>query len=116
MKTRGLRTLLLLIALTGQTVFGCASQQPVSVRERFEGIQVGMPRSEVEARLGHPVLCYNVHPLVVDEEAWYLPPPQIGLVDAPWGPGSICVRYTIDGRVASKDLNPQCQERKNMAA
>ena len=114
----GLRTLLLLLALAAQTASGCAHHPPPSVRELFGAIQVGMPCSEVEARLGPAVARHStvLPPRVGDDVAWYLPPPELGPADSPWGEGSICVRYTADNRVACKSLNPQCREPEDTLA
>ena len=109
------RTKLSLLAVAAITAGAfCAYQRAgqVRVREVFDLIKPGMLCAEVEAMLGQPVLRYSavVSPLVGDDEAWYLPPPEIGPVDAPWGPGTICVVYSLDNRVVSKRLNPQWRE------
>ena len=82
------------------------------VRVLFDSVQPGMSSAEVDAMLGQPVLryCTVVPPRVGNDEAWYLPPPEIGPLDAPWGPGTICVVYSVDNRVVSKQLNPQWRE------
>jgi hypothetical protein len=82
---------------------------PLSVRESFELVQPGMSCAEVEAVLGAPRLryCTVLPPRLGDDEAWYLEPPALGPVDAPWGPGTICVVYSVDDRVVEKRLNPQ---------
>lgn len=99
-------------AITALAFCACQGAGPVRVREVFDLVNPGMSCAEVEAMLGQPVLrCSSfVSPLVGDEEAWYLPPPEIRLLDAPWGPGTICVVYSHDNRVISKRLNPQLRE------
>ena len=101
-----------ILALAGQGLPGCAHHPPPSARELFDAIQVGMPCSEVEARLGPPVQRYStVLPPMIGDEAWYLPPPELGPVDSPWGCGTILIEYTAENRVASKKFNPQWKER-----
>jgi hypothetical protein len=87
------------------------------VQEVFDSINPGMSCAEVEATLGKPVLryCTVVPPRVGDDEAWYLPPPEIGPFDAPWGPGTICVVYSVDNTVVAKRLNPQWRAPETLA-
>jgi hypothetical protein len=78
-----------------------------SPRELFAHIAVGMPRAKVDALLGPP----TVPPSSPEEEAWYLPPPQLRPEESPFAPGTIGIHFTKDGRVASKRLNPQFRDR-----
>ena len=112
MKALGFRALPLVLAVAAPALPGCAHHQP-SARELFDAIQVGMPCSEVEARLGPPVRRYStvLPPRIGGDEAWYLPAPALEPWEYPWGFGTICVEYTIDDVVASKKLNPQWKER-----
>lgn len=77
--------------------------------ELFAAIEPGMPRAVVEAKLGAPVAEHApvLPPLVGECEVWYLPPPTLRPIDSPWGPGSIRIGYSADGRVSDKQLNPQ---------
>jgi hypothetical protein len=96
------------ILLSVWFALGCAhTKQAASPRELFAKIQVGMSRSEVEALLGTP----TVQQLSPDDEAWYLPPPRIEHHESPIALGTIGVRFTADGRVASKSLHPQFRDR-----
>jgi hypothetical protein len=74
-----------------------------SSREMFDRVQVGMMRSEVDALLGSP----RSPQLSLEGDAWYLPPPQIELWESPFAPGTIGIRFTADGKVASKRFNSQ---------
>ena len=67
--------------------------------------------------LGAPLLRYASaeSPLPATVDAWYLPPPPLGPVDSPWGPGSINVTYGSDGRVVGKRLNPHVQDPESAA-
>jgi hypothetical protein len=69
-------------------------------RQLFAKIQIGMPRSDVDAILGAPA----IHHLSMGNIQWYLPPPDgtNGL------PGQIGIRFTPGDRVESKQLNPDC--------
>src|SRR5436309_2498158 len=87
---------------------GCAHQEAsASPRDLFAKVQIGMPRLQVDALLGAP----SVPQLSPDQDAWYLPPPRIEFHESPFAPGTIGVRFTADGRVASKRLNPQFRDR-----
>ena len=89
-------------------VAGCAHRQHVATpRDLFAKIQTGMSRSEVDALLG----LQTIPQLSPDDDAWYLPPPRIELHESPFAPGTIGIRFTSDGRVASKRLNPQFRDR-----
>ena len=91
----------------------CATDREVlSVRELFDGIQIGLARSEVEARLGPPVSrsAIGAAPLA-GEEAWYLPAPALEAFESPYAPGTIGVTYGPDGCVVEKRLNPQYRDR-----
>jgi len=89
-------------------VVGCAhTRQAASPSELYGKIQIGMSRPEVDALLGAP----TVSQLTPDGDAWYLPPPRIELYESPFAPGTIGVRFTANGRVASKRLNPQFRDR-----
>lgn len=78
-----------------------------SPRELLSKIEIGMERAKVEALLG----ASRVPDLPPDQEVWYLPSPQIEPHESPYAIGTIGVRYTAEGRVASKRLNPQYRER-----
>ena len=87
---------------------GCAhTHRDTSVRELFAKIQIGMSRSQVDALLGPP----TAPQLSPDADAWYLPSPRIKSHESPFAPGTIGIRFTDEGRVASKTLNPQAQSR-----
>jgi hypothetical protein len=86
----------------------CTERSAPTTRQLFDRIEIGMSRAEVDALLGTPVERYKRGPPPSeDEHAWYLLPPEIGLVEAPYAPGSIGVVFHPDGRVASKQINPQ---------
>jgi hypothetical protein len=78
-----------------------------SPRELFAKIEIGMPRSKVDALLGLP----TVAQLSSDQDTWYLPPPRIESHESPYAPGTIGVRFLDSGTVASKRLNPQFRDR-----
>jgi hypothetical protein len=92
-----------------RTSQGVADQPIATVRERFQAIEVGMPRAEVEAVLGPSLLRQDAFlpPQQRAQIAWYLPPPRIGHEESPWGAGAICIRYDHADRVTQKELNPQ---------
>ena len=95
-------------AFLSACLLGCAHHQAsASPRELFAKIQIGMPRSQVDALLGAP----SVPQLSPEQDAWYLPPPRIELHESPAAPGTIGIRFAADGRVASKTLNPQFRNR-----
>ena len=90
----------------GLAWLGSGCPQPrghASPRELFSGIQIGMDRAKVEALLGAP----TVPQLSPDQDVWYLAPPRIEPRESPYAFGTIGIRYTTAGRVASKRLNPQ---------
>jgi hypothetical protein len=110
------RTLGLTVAAISRVAMcACQGTSPVCGRELFDSVKPGMSCAEVESLLGRPVLryCTVAPPGVGNDEAWYLPPPEIGPVDSPWGPGTIGVVYAMDNRVVSKRLNPQWREPPN---
>ena len=87
-------------------LFSCAHPQPeASPRSLYDQVDIGMSRADVEALLGEPVS------RSFEDEAWYLPPPQLEPAESPYAPGTIGMRFTPDGRVASKRLNPQFRPR-----
>jgi hypothetical protein len=118
MTSKQRQALLLLAAIAIHEVTGCASQRALTVPELFDGIRVGMSCTEVETMLGRPVLRYAtvMPPRLGEDEAWYLPPPDLDPIESPWGWGAILVVYSVDGRVASKELNPQWRESKKPLA
>jgi hypothetical protein len=84
--------------------WGCAHHTArTSPRELFSKIEIGMPRSQVDLLLGAP----SFPGRSPDQEVWYLLPPRIELHESPFAPGTIGIRFTENGRVASKRLNPQ---------
>ena len=107
-RTHGLMSVMSALTFGACVVIGCAHrQQTASPEQLFARIQVGMSRSEVDALLGPP----TVPQASPDSDAWYLPPPRIEPYESPFAPGTIGVRFTSDGRVASKRLNPQFRDR-----
>ena len=42
---------------------------------------------------------------------WYLPSPALEPHESPYAPGTIGIHYTAEGRVASKEWNPQFRQR-----
>jgi hypothetical protein len=66
-----------------------------------------MSRSAADALLGDPI----VPPVSSEQEVWYLPPPSIEPHESPFAPSTIGLRFTADGKVASKRLNPQFKQR-----
>lgn len=109
--------LLVRFAIPVVALSACQATGPLRVRDVFDRITPGMSCAEVEAMLGQPVLrcCTVATPRVGNDEAWYLPPPEIGPLDAPWGQGAIFVVYSVDNRVVSKRLNPQWREPETRA-
>lgn len=96
----------------------CVTTPARTTTQRFHDIRLGASEAEVEALLGAPLLRYvsAEPPLPATVDAWYLPPPPLGPVDSPWGPGSIVVTYASDGRVVAKRLNPHVREPEAAAA
>lgn len=90
----------------------CVATPAGTTTQRFHEIPIGAREAEVEALLGAPLLRYvsAETPLPATVDAWYLPPPPLGPVDSPWGPGSIVVTYGSDGRVVGKRLNPHVRD------
>jgi hypothetical protein len=86
---------------------GCTHQRAgASPRDLFAKIEIGMSRSAVEALLGSPV----TQALSPGRDTWYLPPPRLELREAPFAPGTIGVRFSLDGKVEWKQLNPQFRD------
>jgi hypothetical protein len=107
MITHGLFRLVSTLLFGAWLVVGCAHRQGATPRELFAKIEIGMSRSEVDALLGSPFLPQ----LSPDDDTWYLPPPKIESHESPFAPGAIGVRFTIEGKVTSKYLNPQYRGR-----
>jgi hypothetical protein len=78
------------------------------IRSRYEAVELGSARADVELTLGRPLSEWAQH--TVPErpawEAWYLPVPPLHPWDSPYAPGCIGVTY-VDDRVIEKTLNPQ---------
>ncbi len=79
----------------------------ISPSELYLKIQPGMSRAEVDALLGSP----TSPQLAVGDTVWYLSAPRIEPHESPAAPGTIGVRFTADGKVASKLMNPQAGEK-----
>lgn len=112
MRSTRIQVRLLLGALAGLFATACASPRPATVPELFDCIRVGMSCSEVESVLGQPVdrEATQSPPWRGEQEVWYLPPTALEPVESPWGPGTIRVTYSAEGRVVAKLLNPQWRE------
>ncbi|MBL8738518.1 MAG: hypothetical protein JNL12_18970 [Planctomycetes bacterium] len=107
-----------LAALLACLPAACVTTPARTTTQRFHEIRIGASEAEVEALLGAPLIRYASAepPLPATVDAWYLPPPPLGPVDSPWGPGSIVVTYGSDGRVVGKRLNPHVLDPEPAAA
>jgi len=107
-----------LVALLACLPAACVTTPARTTTQRFHDIRIGASEAEVEALLGAPLLRSTSaeSPLPATVDAWYLPPPPLGPVDSPWGPGSIVVTYASDGRVVGKRLNPHVRDPEPAAA
>lgn len=107
-----------LAALLACLPAACVTTPDRTTTQRFHDIRIGASEAEVEALLGAPLIRYASAepPLPASVDAWYLPPPPLGPVDSPWGPGSIVVTYESDGRVVGKRLNPHVRDPESAAA
>lgn len=114
---RGTRRLAM-SAIVTLAICGCQGTGAVPARALFAEIRPGMSCAQVEALLGPPLVRHSTvtPPRVGDDEAWYLPPPAIGLLDAPWGPGTIRVVYSADNRVRAKELSPQWRDAQDTSS
>ncbi len=103
--------LILLAAILA--VGACSTNVPkqglrkIDAHEAFARIEIGSSRIAVEDMLGAPVMfdIGRVAEFNDGKDVWYLPPPELGPADSPWGPGSILIHFE-DGRVVGKELNP----------
>lgn len=99
-----------LLTFLAAAVGACqGAPNPVHAKELHDWIEPGMSCAKVESRLGPPVFRYATMapPRVGDDEAWYLPPPELDLLESPYAPGTIGVVYNRDNMVVAKKFNPQ---------
>jgi hypothetical protein len=103
------RVLVVFIAMLSLAACAVRDDAKPGVVDLFDAIQPGMSCAEVEAMLGPPTErhCTVMPPGIGDDVAWYLPPPEIGLVESPFAAGTIGIDYSPDNVVIAKRLNPQ---------
>jgi len=77
-------------------------------QELLARIEIGMSQPEVAGMLGEP----KDSSTSSSGYTWYLAPPGIEPHESPYAPGTIGIKFTDAGKVASFKLNPQYQTRR----